>query len=209
MSRFFGAAATVAGAFLLAVALSPQIAAAAQSEEGEDDPGKGIVYLIRGGLNIFSTGMDEVAAKLRARGVDARTLGQATWRDAAKEAAGRYEETPEPIVFVGHSFGANAAVLAAEQLGRSNIPVALIILFDPTEVLKAPYNVERLLNYVSVDSLGMNVDVWAAPGFAGKVENILHPDVNHIQIDNDEAIQDKAVGEIVKAVGSGARAAAE
>jgi pimeloyl-ACP methyl ester carboxylesterase len=207
MRRFFGAVA-VAAVLLGFVALSFQPTGAVAAP-GDGDSGKGIVYLIRGGLNIFSTGMDEVAAKLRARGIDARTLGQATWRDAAREAAERYEESPEPIVFAGHSFGANAAVLAAEQLGNKEIPVALIILFDPTEVLKAPYNVERLLNYVSVDSLGYNVDVWSAPGFAGKVENILHPDVNHIQIDNDEAIQDKAVGEIVKAVGSGARAAAE
>jgi pimeloyl-ACP methyl ester carboxylesterase len=206
MRRFFGAAALAAG-FLGFAALSLQ-PTATFAAPGDGDSGKGIVYLIRGGLNIFSTGMDEVAEKLRARGVDARTLGQATWRDAAKEAAERYEEARQPIVFVGHSFGANAAVLAAEQLGEKGIPVALIILFDPTEVLKAPYNVKRLLNYVSVDSLGYNVDVWAGPGFAGRVENVLHPDVNHIQIDNDEAIQEKAVGEIVKAVGSGARAAA-
>ncbi|MEX0697950.1 MAG: hypothetical protein WD099_10430 [Dongiaceae bacterium] len=206
MRRFFGAAALAAGFLGFSTfSLQPTAAFAAP---GDGDSGKGIVYLIRGGLNIFSTGMEEIADELRERGIDARTLGQAAWRDAAKEAAERYEEAPQPIVFVGHSFGANAAVLAADQLGWSEIPVALIILFDPTEVLKAPYNVERLLNYVSVDSLGYNVDVWAAPGFAGKVENVLHPDVNHIQIDDDEAIQDKAVAEIVKAVGSGARAAA-
>jgi pimeloyl-ACP methyl ester carboxylesterase len=206
MRRFFGAAAVAAGFLGFATLLAQPTAAAAP---GNGDSGKGIVYLIRGGLNIFSTGMDEVAEKLRARGIDARTLGQATWRDAARQAAERYKEKPQAIVFVGHSFGANAAVLAAEQLGNKEIPVALVILFDPTEVLKAPYNVERLLNYVSVDSLGYNVDVWAGPGFAGHLENILHTEVNHIQIDNDEAIQDKAVGEVVRAVGGGARAAAE
>lgn len=206
MRRLFGAAALAAG-FLGFAAFSLQPTAAVAAP-GDGDSGKGIVYLIRGGLNIFSTGMEEIADKLRERGIDARTLGQATWRDAAREAAERYEEATQPIVFVGHSFGANAAVLAAGQLGDKEIPVALVILFDPTDVLKAPYNVKRLLNYVSVDSLGYNVDVWAAPGFAGQVENVLHPDVNHIQIDDDEAIQDKAVGEIVKAVGSRARAAA-
>ena len=209
MTRFVRLAANgFAALMLLAVlALSPQGALAAASDGQK--PGNGIVYLVRGGLNIFSTGMDELAEKLRARGVDARTLGQATWKEAAAEAAGRYKKKRAPVVLVGHSFGANAAVLIADDLGGKGIPVTLLITFDPTEALKAPVNVKRFLNFLSIDMTGFDFHAFATPAFGGHLENIIHTELNHLSIDNDPALQQQTVDEVVKAVGGSRRAAAK
>ncbi|HVY87855.1 MAG TPA: hypothetical protein VG942_03255, partial [Hyphomonadaceae bacterium] len=52
--------------------------------------GAGEVYLLRGGLNIFSTGMDELAAKMRERGIDAHSYGHAQWQELAADAQRKY-----------------------------------------------------------------------------------------------------------------------
>lgn len=162
---------------------------------------KGIVYLVRGGLNIFSTGMDKIADDLADRGIDAHTLGQAGWRDAAAEAAERYGKRRQPIVLIGHSFGANAAMLMAEALGKERIPVALVVLFDPTEALKAPANTARVINFLSADVVGSAMDVTPGSGFRGTIENVRNPDVIHIQIDDKVALQERTVAEVAGAVG--------
>lgn len=163
--------------------------------------GKGIVYLVRGGLNIFSTGMNKIADDLADRGIDAHTLGQAGWRKAAATAAERYRERKQPVVLIGHSFGANAAMLMAEALGKERIPVALVILFDPTESLRAPANTARVINFLSADVVGNAMDVTPGNGFKGTIENVNNPDVIHIQIDNKVALQERTVDEVAAAVG--------
>ena len=209
MTRFVKSAANGFAALMLlaGLALSPQGAQAATGDGQK--PGKGIVYLIRGGLNIFSTGMDELAEKLRERGVDSRTLGQATWREAATEAAERYKKKRAPVVLIGHSFGANAAVLIADSLGSKGIPVALIITFDLTEALKAPVNVKCFLNFLSIDMTGFDFNAFATPAFSGHLENIVHTELSHLSIDNDPALQQQTVEEVVKAVGGSRRAAVD
>jgi thioesterase domain-containing protein len=205
IGRFRGAFLALAVAFLAAG--PAQVFAA--TGDGKPPSGKGIVYLLRGGFDVFSTGMDELAEKLRERGIDARTLGQAGWKEAAAEAAERYKTRRAPVVLIGHSFGANAAVLMAGALGEKRIPVSLMVLFDPTEALKAPVNVRRLLNFLSLDMTGFDFHVFATPGFHGTLDNILHTELNHLSIDNDPALQKQTLEEVVKAVGGGRRAAAE
>ncbi len=208
MNRFVTSAGKAV--FALAVLALMAFAPAAHAATGSGQPsGKGIVYLVRGGLNIFSTGMDDLAAQLRDRGVDARTLGQATWKQAAAEAAERYQKKKAPVVLIGHSFGANAAVLIADYLGQRNIPVTLLVTFDPTEALKAPTNVKRFLNFLSLDMTGFDFHAFATPSFQGHLENIVHPELNHLSIDNDAALQAQTVQEVLKAVGGGRRAALE
>ena len=206
MRRFFGAAAAVAALLVVAV-VALQTPGAFAASGGKDAPsGKGIVYLIRGGLNIFSTGMDDLAETLRERGVDARSVSHPSWRDTAATIVERYRAKPAPVVIGGHSFGANAAILVAEYLGQNNIPVALVILFDPTERFKAPANVKRVVNFLSLDSTGLDFNVFANASYSGQVENIVLRDLNHLTIDNDKALQERAVEEIAKVVGASRRA---
>ena len=177
---------------------------AAPSAKATTQPG--IVVLFRGGANIFSTGMDELADKLRDKGVNATSVGHATWKQGAADARADYAKRKQPIVFVGHSFGANAAVLAAQELGKSNIPVSLVVLYDPTTVLKAPSNVRHLVNYYSRTVNGLGLEVQPGMHFSGLLENLGQADVGHLEIDNDVRLQDQTIAQILRALGRRASA---
>ncbi len=157
----------------------------------------GTVYLLRGGFNVFSTGMDEIAEKLRAKGVNAVTDGHANWQSVAERAAAQWKKDHKPIVLVGHSWGANADILVADYLREKDVPVALILLFDPTAPMKVPANVKRLVNYYSTTAAGQGLDVQKGFGFGGRLENDPQP-VGHLDIDNWVPLQEKAIAEIQK-----------
>jgi pimeloyl-ACP methyl ester carboxylesterase len=207
MKRTLVTALAVAALMLFAGISFLQPVAEAAASGGKNAGGKGIVYLIRGGLNVFSTGMDELAVKLRARGVNARSIGYAGWQDVARDALAQHSRSHQPIILVGHSFGANAAILMAEQLAASNTPVPLVIVFDPTTVMRAPANVRHLINFYSSTVAGMNLQVLPGSGFGGKLENAAQPE-GHLDIDNDPRLHDRVIREILKVVGGGGRAVA-
>lgn len=200
MKRFMGAAGLLLAAFVMTgLVVAGSLPAAAAS--GDKSSGKGIVYLLRGGANIFSTGMDEIAHKLDDRGVDARSTGHASWPDVAREARERYEKKRQPIVLVGHSFGANAAILVANDLAKHGIPVALVVTFDPTAALQAPANVRWLVNFYSNTVQGMNLQVKPSAHFTGKLENVAQSDVGHLDLDNDVRLHRQTIGYILKLLG--------
>ena len=67
------------------------------------------VYLLRGVLNIFSLGLDDIAAKLRAQGIPVTVANFASWSSLADEAAAEYKSGRlKTIILVGHSSGATA-----------------------------------------------------------------------------------------------------
>ena len=49
------------------------------------------VYLVRGVLNIFSLGMDEIAAKLQQQGITATVHNHLMWASIADDAAAAYK----------------------------------------------------------------------------------------------------------------------
>jgi alpha-beta hydrolase superfamily lysophospholipase len=203
------AVAVLLAAGLAAMALLFQPAQAkAAAGNGKSAGGRGIVYLLRGGGDIFSTGMDTLAEELRAKGVNARSLSYTSWRDVAREAKERRGKTRQPIILLGHSFGANADVLIADDLALSNTPVALIILFDPTDDLKVPANVRHLINFFSSSAVGMDLKVEPGLHFSGKLENVAQLDVGHLDIDEDARLHKRAIAEIVKVVGASTAAIA-
>ena len=65
------------------------------------------VYLLRGVLNIFSLGLDDIAAKLQRQGINATVANYLSWESLADEAAAEYRSGRiKTIVLVGHSSGA-------------------------------------------------------------------------------------------------------
>ncbi len=61
------------------------------------------VYLIRGFLNVFSLGMDSLAAELHGVGISATVASYASWQETAREIAANYKAGHRgPIVLVGH-----------------------------------------------------------------------------------------------------------
>ena len=163
----------------------------------------GIVYLFRGGLNIFSTGVDVLAKKLRARGIEATAYGNVDWQAVTEKAKVRYAKTHQPIVLVGHSFGANAAVLMAAELNKSKTPVALIILYDTVSSMKISANVRRVIDFVSIDGEQIGITVTGEFGFTGHIERIDAKE-GHLAIDKDPHNHDISIAAILRVIRGGA-----
>lgn len=141
------------------------------------------VYLLRGFLNVFSLGMNTLAAKLQSRGISAVVTNYTEWRSLADEIAAGYKAGRRgPIVLMGHSFGADAAMEMGEYLGRQGVPVALIVPFDGTSSHAASANVARVLNLYK----SPGVEITRGPGFRGQLTNyyITDPNVTHSDVDD-------------------------
>ncbi len=164
------------------------------------------VYLLRGLFNVFSLGMDDLAAKLRASGVAAQTLNHTGWSEAAAEIiAARRQGQNRRIVLIGHSLGGNDIIRLAEKLGRNGVPVDLLIPVDATVPDAIPANVRRVVNYYQSNN-GWGSAVQAGPGFRGALVNadlvtnrrdLNDPTIGHTSIDKSGRIHREIVGMVV------------
>ncbi len=81
-------AAAVCLLLLIAVGARP---ASAMTPTASSGAGTAHVYLLRGVLNIFSLGLDDIAAKLRAQGIPVTVANFVSWSSLADEAALAYK----------------------------------------------------------------------------------------------------------------------
>lgn len=161
----------------------------------------GYVVLLRGLMNIWSRGMDTVAEELQARGVRVHLDNHRHWEELAEELAKKYQSDKSlaPIIIIGHSLGANAAVLMASKLGRFGVPVRLIIGFDGmahTEdtVAIVSYNVQEVLNFYNSKLLG--IEMIPGKGFSGKIDNVDVQGIRgagHLKLDKNPELQARAI----------------
>jgi pimeloyl-ACP methyl ester carboxylesterase len=158
------------------------------------------VYLLRGLLNIFSLGMDSLAAQLNARGVYATVDNHADWQTLADQAAANYKAGKEgPIILIGHSLGADAVMEMAAYLGRRDVPVALVVPFDGTASFAASANVARVINLTQHYFMGRG------PGFHGSLINVdlrSDPNIDHLNIDKSPRLHARVIAEVLAIVGS-------
>ena len=162
------------------------------------------VYLLRGLMNIFSLGMDTLAAELNRRGVNTTVDNHSEWQSLADQAAANYRAGREgPIILIGHSLGADAVMEMASCLGTKGIPVALVVPFDGTESFSASANVARVLNFTQHYYMGRG------PGFHGSLANVdlrSDPNIDHLTIDKSPRLHARVIAEVLAIVG-GHRAA--
>jgi Thioesterase domains of type I polyketide synthases or non-ribosomal peptide synthetases len=129
------------------------------------------VYFIRGFLNVFSTGFDDMAKKLGARGVKAAVYGHLSGASVRSRILADVKTTgrkPNPVIIVGHSFGGNAAFAVAKSLAADGVAVDLVITVDPTHAGPLSPNVKRYVNYYfPANGLGA-----AIPGGGKRVRNV-------------------------------------
>lgn len=169
------------------------------------------VYLMRGFLGIFSLGMDRLNGQLKAAGVKTKVLGHTGWPGVVAEIAAEQALHPgqhAPVVIVGHSLGANAALLAGYELGKRGIPVDLVVTVDPTSSRPISPVVKRYLNiYLPGDGFGAKL---AATGSGVDNDDIRtnpelnRPGVNHFNMDENPIVLKQifdAIMPIVKAPG--------
>jgi hypothetical protein len=164
---------------------------------------RGRAYLFRGvaGL-IYSTGMDKLADRINHVGLTASVDTYLVWRGVAAEAIREYRRNPVPIILIGHSMGGDAAVAFAETLHNADIPVSLLVTYDPTRIADAvPPNVDRYINiYQSWNVMGGG-DVVGGRGFHGHYSSINladHGEIMHINIEKADRIQEQLIAEIVQ-----------
>ncbi|MGZ5865935.1 MAG: thioesterase domain-containing protein [Xanthobacteraceae bacterium] len=188
----------LAAAMLIAIAADGLFASQAQARGGAQ------VILLKGLADVFSNGMDTLAAELRQRGVPARVASHASDYSLANEIARDYAAGARgPVVLIGHSFGADAAVEMAEQLNASNVPVALLVAFGTTASKPVTPNVRRAINYFQANSAWRG-RLLPGPGFHGSLSNINldnAPDVNHFNIDKIGRLHANTISQVIGVVG--------
>ena len=167
----------------------------------------GHVYALRGLINVFSYGMDEMVNKCKRRGIQASAHGHAEYHSLAAQAAALVKSGKGPIIIVGHSYGADAAVFMAEEMRKLGAPVALLVLYGPTiDPLGIPSNVRSVVNYYQTNNPAWRGRAVPGPGFRGSINNINldnATDVTHFNIEKVGRLQDQAMGRIAALTGTG------
>jgi hypothetical protein len=155
------------------------------------------VYLLRGFLNVFSLGMDDLATKLQANGISATVMNHADADFIASRILTAYNAGDHgPIVLIGHSLGADAIVDVASTLARYNVPVALLVLFDGTEAHQIPVNVASAVNYTK------HFMITPQFGSHSSISNVdLSGDaaIDHLSIDTAPALQTQTLNYVLQA----------
>lgn len=164
--------------------------------------GRGHVYLIRGLIGeVFSRGLDTLADKLNRAGVPASVHSSYSTGSLANEIVENYRREPGPVILIGHSTGADAAIDIAKRLREANVPVGIIFGFDPTPIASVvPDNVELFINlFQKTNPIGGGV-VKSGGGFKGRLINVdlrEHRDIVHITLDKSPRIHNAVVAEAV------------
>ena len=156
------------------------------------------VYLLRGVLNIFSLGLDDIAAKLRAQGVPVTVANFVAWSSLADEAAAGYRSGKlKTIILVGHSSGATALPDMVAKLDELGVPVKLAIGLDSVFRTSLKGRVGRYVNFYIANGAGTPVE--RTRQFQGMLENVNVqnvPGVGHMSIEKNQIMQQKVISEI-------------
>jgi hypothetical protein len=194
---------TLAGIFLIAVSLFATSLIGSTAADAATGRRPGHVYLLRGLLNVFSLGMDDLANKLQAVGVTATVHSYTVWHGLADDMIASYRAgNREPIILMGHSNGADTTILIARKLKDNGVPVALIVNFDPVSPEPVPSNVAQVVNFYV--PAGWGQPVAADPRFRGKLANVNeNGQTNHFVIDKDNNLHRQAIARVLAVVGSG------
>ena len=197
----------ISPAAVLLILCSLLVAPLASSSDAEAAPRRpGQVYLYRGIFNVFSLGMDQIAYKLQAAGVATSVSNHTAWSSEASDMIAKYQAgNREPIILMGHSAGADATISVARKLAQYNIPVALIVNFDPVSPDAVPNNVRQIVNYYVPAGWGRAVAA-GDKRFKGKLANVNESSTtNHFSIDKDDTLQRQAIARVLAVTGGNIR----
>jgi pimeloyl-ACP methyl ester carboxylesterase len=157
------------------------------------------VYLMRGLMNIFSLGMDQLAIQIGRNGIAASVYNHSLEQAVVDEIAQKYRAGDHgPYILVGHSLGADAVMVMAQALNARGVPVALVVPFDGTGSYAAPKNVACVLNLTQRQYAYMR----PGPGFHGKLSNVdvsSDTSIDHFTIDKSPRLQAVALQSVLQA----------
>ena len=197
----------VAGVF--AGSAGHRVAAKEVGKTGTNRPYQ--VYLLKGLADIFSSGMDFLQAKLRTRGIVGEVRSHADADELADSATMKWHGGARgPIIIIGHSLGADAAIRMAQRLGEAGVPVALLVTFSPVDSAPASANVARAVNYFQSAS-AWHGQITRGAGFRGALENVdlaEAPGITHFNIEKAERLHAATIAKVLALIPAHTRAAA-
>src|SRR6202034_1081420 len=124
-----------------------------------------------------------------------------TWRSVADEAIRDYRNDPAPITLIGHSMGGDSALDFAERLNSENIPVSLLVTYDPSRIADdVPPNVERYINIFQSSNLMGGGNVVQGQRFHGHYASFNlkdHSEIIHINIEKTDRVQEQLVSKVM------------
>jgi hypothetical protein len=185
----------------------------------------GNVYLLRGWIGIFSAGIDNLTRLINNNGVRANVYQDDQWAALAKKIKTEYRgrTNAEPLVLVGHSYGADDVIRIARELDNANIMVDLLVTLDPVTPPLVPGNVMRCVNIYQPHGVWDNlpvlrgVPVAKEPYFSGELVNynirgdrkdLLKADTDHFNIEKNEKIHQEIIRQVLATCPSRAQWAA-
>jgi hypothetical protein len=179
----------------------------------DEHPRAGHVYCMRGWLGIFSTGMDELAHKVD-KEVAAVSVADEEWRRLKgflikEREAGNLKE---PLVLVGHSWGADDQIRVAKELGDAGITVDLLLVVDPVTPPAVSSNVKKVVCIYKSHPMTDSVPFWRgvpvdATTSKAPVTNINLREapvgfdtqaIGHVNIEKNENVHEMVLAEIRK-----------
>ena len=164
------------------------------------------VFFIRGAMNIFSAGMNQMTDRLRSRGVNAKALSNGQWSGIARDIIKRSKNgrVSYPIIIAGHSVGGQEAPQFSDMLSKAGVPVALVIGIDPGWAPPPPFTAgsPRVVNYW-VGGTARGNPYRSTGSFRGSIQNIdirSFSKADHVQIDKDAGVQSRIISNVMSAL---------
>jgi pimeloyl-ACP methyl ester carboxylesterase len=163
------------------------------------------IYLLKGLADVFSTGLDFLQTKLQARGIVGEVHSHSEWETLADSAIARWRSGAHvPIIIIGHSLGADAAIQMAQKLGEAQVPVALLVTFSALDSGPANANVARAVNYFQSNSTWHGV-ITRGAGFHGTLDNVdlaNAPGITHFNIEKADNLHAATIAKVLAIVQS-------
>ena len=163
----------------------------------------GDVILIRGGFNVFSRGMDQIAAKLAKRGVKTTVIQYTSSQSAlATILSNQKQHGRTPVILIGHSWGANAVIRIATALEKKRVTVTYAATFAATNPDPIPGNIRKITNYYFKTD-GWGEPIKRSPRFRGRLKNIdlsKKTDVHHFNIEEQLELQNQVIRNVLRLI---------
>jgi pimeloyl-ACP methyl ester carboxylesterase len=186
----------------------------AQVQPLSTDPRAGNVYLLRGFIGIFSTGIDQLGEQINQQGVHAMVFQDDQWSSLAKTIKQNYANHPiaEPIILIGHSYGADDVLRIARKLDDANIKIALLITLDPVTPPKVPKNISFCYNLYQSNGVFdtmpwlRGIPLTPEKNIPGQLVNanirtdrtdLLEPGLDHFNIEKKQKIHQEVIAKVL------------
>jgi hypothetical protein len=179
----------------------------------------GEVHTMRGGLGIFSIGMNQLQAKIAKKyNVPAYSTMWYNAGNVTRSIVNYYyqHDKKRPIILIGHSLGGNEQIKVARNLDKLGIPVDLLVTVDAVSQNRIPANVKWAVNVYKPGYVPMfsGLRIVAVDPKKTHIENINSNfingiKVNHFTIDKDKVLQALILERVEKVLSHGSYKKAE